>query len=291
MATQKKIMIATPMYGGQLTSDHYTSMMSLQRDVMASGKYGLTVDVIANESLITRARNTLVENFLATDADFLIFIDADIGFLPEQVFRCIESGFDVCGVSYPLKGYSIDKMGAAILEDIKTQSINVKTLLSRSLPSSTNLLFSNQEGQTVVHLNIKDGFLEVSKLGTGLMCISRRAIQKMIEEYPETYTNDVSGYSNAQKYHLLFETMIEPESNRYLSEDYAFCYKWRKLGGQIWVLLDSEISHTGYHRFTANFFANLAPEIRNEIESLLKPKEPVYTVVKKKGKGKAKLVE
>lgn len=37
----------------------------------------------------------------------------------------------------------------------------------------------------------------------------------------------------------------------YLSEDYAFCHKWRAIGGKIWLDTVGRLSPTGVHTFVA----------------------------------------
>ncbi len=264
-----KVTIATPFYGGLANLDYLIAMLRLQQ-LCRERNIDLIFDFIANESLITRARNTLVENFLRSNdkSDVLFFIDSDIGFDANQIIECVESGLPVCGISYPLKGYS-DKMMRERLElEVGKRPIPdiQKSLLTCSLPANINLLIEKQEGgQVSVSCNLNRGFLEVSKIGTGLMCIRREVLEKMIETHPETYRNDVGGYSGEYEYHTLFDTMIEPDTKRYLSEDYAFCHKWRALGGKIWVHINSVAYHTGYHRFQGSLLESLPREMREHI--------------------------
>lgn len=267
-----KVTIATPFYGGQANLDYLVAMLALQ-NLCRERNITLVFDFIANESLITRARNTLVENFLRSkdNSDLLVFIDSDIGFDPAQLIECFESGLEVCGISYPLKGYS-DKMMKERLElELKNQKPIEeiqKNLLSWSLPANINLLLEQKDDQVSIACNLTKGFLEVSKIGTGIMCIRREVLVKLIEKYPETYRNDVGGYSGEYEYHQLFDTMIEPDTKRYLSEDYAFCYKWKALGGKIWVHLNSVAYHTGYHRFRGILFESLPSIMRDHIAGL-----------------------
>ena len=63
------------------------------------------------DALITRARASLVSQFLDDrDATHLLFVDADIGFEPEQVLRLIECGADICAAVYPIKRIDWDKV-------------------------------------------------------------------------------------------------------------------------------------------------------------------------------------
>ena len=89
-----KIFIGTPCYGGMITADYFKSCMQLVA-LAASKKIELQFGTIGNESLITRARNTLVQLFMDGDYTHLLFIDSDLAFNPEAVIRMLEYDKDV----------------------------------------------------------------------------------------------------------------------------------------------------------------------------------------------------
>ena len=78
-----RIFIATPCYGGMLTTNYFESCMGLMAQCIQK-RIGLQFATIGNESLVTRARNTLVQLFMDDKKEYthLMFIDADIGFEP-----------------------------------------------------------------------------------------------------------------------------------------------------------------------------------------------------------------
>lgn len=257
----KKFTVATPMYGGQCCVDYTKGMMDLQK-LCIENNVELVTDFIANESLITRARNTLVANFLKSDSEYLFFIDADIGFQAHSVFRCLRSGLGVCGLAYPMKGFNEEKFLKEIQHLKNTgEQVNFETLLRRSHPPAVNLIARQlEDGKTEVKIDAVQDFLEVEKIGTGFMCIRREVLLDMIKEYPQTYSNDVIGYNNDQKYYTLFDTAIE--DGRFLSEDYAFCSKWRRMGGKVYTYIFSVLYHTGFYKFQGFFLDSLDHEIR-----------------------------
>src|ERR1700676_1726802 len=104
MTDQIHLMVATPCFGGQVTSTYAGSIFHPQRAVRSLPNLNLTVLMRDGDALITRARANLVTLFLNDPtATHLLFVDADIGFEPDQVFRLIESGADVVAGVYPIK--------------------------------------------------------------------------------------------------------------------------------------------------------------------------------------------
>jgi len=92
------------------------------------------------------------------------------------------------------------------------------------------------------------------------MCIKREVFTRMMEKYPELkYAPDgPPGHPEAHLHWLFFDCMVDPDSGRYLSEDYAFCRRWIDIGGKVWVDLQCKLQHLGQH----NFRGDLAESLR-----------------------------
>ena len=193
----KHIFIATPCYGGQLGEPYFRSMM---RFVILCGKYNIqyTVSTLANESLITRGRNTLTSFFMENEAaTHLFFIDADIEFNPEDILRMV----------------AYDK----------------------PITVGANLV------------KLKDG-------GTGFMCIRKDVIQQMFDKHSDLkYVNDINVDNKFEPFmYSLFDCIIDPESRRYLSEDYTFCRRWQDMGGDVFLDPRTALNHVGHYTFRGN---------------------------------------
>ena len=115
---KRKLFVATPMYGG-MCAGMYTRSISDLAAMCAKYQIQLQLYFLFNESLITRARNYCVDEFMRSDATHLMFIDSDIGFDPNDVLALLgmmsdDSPYDVMGGPYPKKCISWEKIKLAV---------------------------------------------------------------------------------------------------------------------------------------------------------------------------------
>lgn len=226
-----KIYIATPAYGCIVANSFMLSVLFLRSECSKRG-IDCVIEFIGNESLITRGRNLFVEKFLKTDATHLLFIDSDISFSPETVFSMLRAEKDVICSIYPKKGYTFNRLAKDMNQN--------EPIHQKCLDFNINIVRST---------SVENGrYCRVLDAATGFMMIKREVILKMKEAYQSLLcVNDVSGY-DIPTYVALFDCMIDPETRRYLSEDYAFCRRWQLLGGEIWADVMNVLGHEGsYH--------------------------------------------
>jgi hypothetical protein len=226
--------VATPCFGGQISVLYAASLFKLQSLVRTYSSFNLKLLFKDGDALITRARASLVSRFLDDPAaTHLLFIDADIGFEPEQVLRLIECGADMCAAVYPIKRIDWDKVKSTIEAD-------------RPNPAAAALkyVFEVDDPNAVT---ASAGFVKVRYAGTGFLMIRREALERMCARYPELrYKRDhsIDAASSSDNRFALFECMIA-EDGTYLSEDFAFCKRWIDMGGEIWADLNSKLQHVG----------------------------------------------
>lgn len=239
-----KILIGTPCYGGVVHSGYFQSMIELTSNLT---KLNIEYEVIniGNESLITRARNGIVAKFLSSD-DYthLMFIDADITFPWLGVIRLLLSEKDLTGGCYPKKNINWDKIRRNV---IKQNTINNKELIARSVDYVFNPVYFKEGNKTIAKL--QNGFIQVKDIATGFMMIKKNVFTSLKYKYPElSYKNNVAGYhteDTKDNFYTFFDTVIDPESRVYLSEDYYFCNLWRNCGGELWIDLNTNLNHCG----------------------------------------------
>tara|TARA_B100000123_G_scaffold236091_1_gene187264 strand:- start:41 stop:1012 length:972 start_codon:yes stop_codon:yes gene_type:complete len=250
---QKHIFIATPCYGGQIGEPYFRSMM---RFAILCNKYNIkyTISTLANESLVTRGRNTLTSFFMENkDATHLFFIDADIEFNPEDILRMVAYDKPIVVGAYPKKAINWDSiLGAARADGLEETA---ETIEGHSSNYVVNFDFlKDEKGNNTPQVQIEDNLVKLKDAGTGFMCINRDVIQKMFDKHPEyKYVNDINVDNKFEPYmYALFDTMIDPESRRYLSEDYMFCRTWQNMGGTVYLDPRTALNHVGHYTFRGN---------------------------------------
>ena len=268
---KNKFFIATPCYGGQLNEPYFRSVIKMMT-FFNGHQIPLAFGTIANESLVTRARNVLVAYFLASDYTHLMFIDADIEFQTEDILKLYAHKKDVVVGAYPKKGVAWDKIRSNLIDPAnKDKVLSDRDVASFGSDYAINFKFVDKETKTI---GVENGLIKLHDAGTGFMMISRAAILKMIKAYPEfKYNNDVN-INNAdlkEHFYALFDTMIDPIDRRYLSEDYTFCRRWQEIGGDVWLDPSISLNHYGHFCFQGNPEAiiNFGPQPEQKREEVI----------------------
>jgi hypothetical protein len=236
------IMVATPMYGGMCTGMYVLGLLGTMNKMRELG-----VQVgwahMTNESLITRARNELTRAFLATDHDYLMFIDADIGFDGEALAHLLAVDDDiVCGI-YPKKEVNWDSVKRAALAG------------KEDLQDHGGAFVFNMVGDSHVETDER-GAIEVRHGGTGFMLIKRGVFDHLkphVPTYRTASTVDVNGDYDKPLTHEFFATSIDA-SGALLSEDYHFCELFRKHGGKIYAHPFVKLDHVGAYVYNGDIF-------------------------------------
>jgi hypothetical protein len=249
---QNKLFVATPMYGGMAHGLYMKSSLDLQ-NIM--NKYGIECkfSFLFNESLITRARNYLVDEFLRSNCTHMLFLDSDISYSGQDIIALMALDKEVIGAPYPKKAINWRNIIEAIKKNPDIEVDEVQKLVG-------DYVFNVVKGTKSFSVTEP---LEVMEIGTGYMMIKREVFDKMKEAYPQIhYKPDHVGQKNfdgSRYIHAYFDTVIDTKesitgggSDRYLSEDYMFCQMWRKIGGQIFLCPWMKTQHVGTYAFSGN---------------------------------------
>ncbi len=242
------IFVATPMFGGNCSGLFAKSTADL---ATLCAKYGIKINFyyLFNESLVQRSRNYCVDEFLRSDCSHLMFIDADIGFNANDVLSLLgiqvsyPDKYHIITAPYPKKTIAWEKIQSAVNKNIVETPFELATY-------AADFVFNPVKGGSSFRI---DEPVEVSEAGTGFMLIPRSTFESYEKEYPElkykpdhTRTANFDGSRDIMAY---FDCGIDPETRRYLSEDYFFCWNLRKIGLSIYMCPWIKLNHVGMYIF------------------------------------------
>jgi len=235
------LFIATPMYGGLCYGNYMESMLSLQANLIAKDMDAY-FSFLYNESLITRGRNTMVNDFIKSDCTHMVFIDADIHFNPHHLFKMVEADVPIiCGL-YPKK--EINWGGVAFAIEKKVPQDQLKYF--------TGEYVVNMVGDATEQLVPMDKPFEIKHGGTGFMVIKREVFEKLKDKCPKYVHNMVDTNDNSNfgdEITEYFATSID-ESKKLLSEDYHFCKLARDNDIKVYGAAWAQLSHTGTYEYS-----------------------------------------
>ena len=225
--TKSHLHIGLPCYGGLLLESTMTSIIKF---VLLASKVGLnwSLDTMANESLVTRARNNLMAKMMTnTAATHFMFIDADIRFDANAIFQMIAADKDIISGAYPKK----------------------------ALPIAYNL---NLKQQT----KIQGPLFTVDTAATGFLMFKRKVYEDLIAAHPTAkYVDDVGlGKQYEPMMYAIFDCVID-EKGHYLSEDWTFCRRASALGYDIWCDGRVLLNHSGTYEFVGDLDKIGVPKI------------------------------
>ena len=274
---KRKLIVATPMYGGQCHGMYTKSTADLAK---LTSHYGIETKFfyLFNESLITRARNYCVDEFMRSDYTHMIFIDSDIGFDANDVLTMLalmdtenpeNDKHIMCG-PYPKKTIAWEKIKKAVDKGFADDNPgNLEKYVG-------DYVFNPVSGQSQIRL---DEPVKVLEGGTGFMMITKHAFQEFEKAYPDySYRPDhvrTKNFDGSREIMMYFQALIDPKSKRYLSEDYMFCQWMREVGVDTWLCPWMKLLHTGSYTFGGSLvdLAQLGASATADVNQIKKMKK------------------
>jgi len=238
-----KIHLPIICYNHTVLSHFMLSVMQLVFDGQRRG-ISFCVDCIYFESLIARARNAAAACFLnLPECDYMLFIDSDIAFKSEDVFKLLKSDKDVVSGLYPKKYINASKVKILADKSPRFLDNNYESLCT---DFATEISYANE---------IKE-IEEVQYAATGFMLFKKCVFNQIIRSVPDIkYQNDIDGYASyGDNFYDFFPCKVNPETKKYESEDYGFCNLYRSIGGKIYVNTTCNLTHYGWKGYQGNFY-------------------------------------
>jgi hypothetical protein len=212
------LLIALPCYGGIVSDKTTMGLFNLGKALRTENiDHGLLT--MANESLITQGRSRLANFFMNnTEYEYILFIDADVGFTSDDVFKLLSSNKDITCGAYPMK----------------------------TIPLRYNYNISQPE--------VKEGDLvKIENIGFGFALIHRKVFEDIANKYKEELkyypANNSSSHPPTEKeFHNSYHYFLELKKDmKYLPEDFSFFERAKSVGYTAWLNTEIKLSHVGSH--------------------------------------------
>ncbi len=258
------ICILTPCYGGTC---YISYLHSLIMTIESLRKYDIhfAIDFCKNDSLVSRARNNLIAKAMARkETTHILFIDSDITWSPIDIYKLLLDDKFLIGGIYPLKKYywdrlTVDGKNNTFVKDCleKRDKNGFQNTISDEEVIQNNLLRYNVNYTGNV-LHIENNLAKVKHVATGFMMIKRATIEKMCAQFPDTKYEDDVGFLNAEenKYaYALFDCGVE--EGHYFSEDWMFCHRWTNMGGNVYLDVTINLTHTGVEEYRGSYITSI----------------------------------
>ena len=230
---RRSIYLGTPMYGGTCSAHYVQSLIELVY-LCERQRIPLSIDFLINESLITRARNVIVDRFLQSDCSHLMFVDADIEFQAKDVLTLLELDAPILAGPYAKKDLNWASVRDAAKLGLADQDA------ARLADYSGSFVFNTEDTPEVR----ADGLLRVRECGTGFMLIRREVFETLKQALP-----NLAYRSDGREMYAFFDTEIA--DGQYLSEDWTFCRRAQTVGFEILVCPWIHLHHVGTLSYSA----------------------------------------
>lgn len=262
-----KLYILTPCFASICYINYVMCLMNT-KELFTSLNIPLNIEFCRNDSLVSRARNNLIARAMTDkDATHFLFIDNDITWDPIDILKLLIADKELVGGIYPLKNYDWSRL---VKDPQNPYNSNVvQSLINKKNQSQFSKMVSDEEmiqhnllryninylGQ---YLEITNNIAKVKHLATGFMMIRRKLLASMMQAFPSTkYTDDVNFLrpeENAMAY-ALFDCGVE--DGHYYSEDWLFCDRWSKMGGDIFIDVSINLTHTGIEDYRGCYISTI----------------------------------
>ena len=262
-----KLYILTPCFAS-LCYVNYVDCILKTVEVFKQLNFPLVIEFCKNDSLVSRARNNLVAKAMYDQQmTHVLFIDNDITWSPFDILKLIIAHKPIVGGAYPLKNYNwenmVNKTGNFDPSAMKSwvDKKNAHPILGNMIDDK-HMIQYNLVRYNINYLNnaleIQGNLTKVRHLDTGFMMIQRGVFENMMKAYPSTkYVDDVNFLHGDENNHAyaLFDCGVE--DGHYFSEDWLFCKRWSKMGGDIWLDVSVNLMHTGIEDYKGCYVSSI----------------------------------
>lgn len=238
-----KLQVAVPSHSGTIVLDCANTLVAAQDIVLKrGGSFSFRYQSGATVSLV---RNAIAAEFLRSDSDLLLMLDADQAIERAGIERMLDFDKPVVGCIYPRRRFNWSKVKLPAGADPELIAAQAMEFVGR------------MEADESGNVPLVDGFARAEHVGTGTLLVRREAFEALMLRFP-----DLEGVGfGPDAYPGLspnwgFFNPLATDRGLPLSEDISFCRRWRATGGEIWADVVSTAAHVGQHSFLGSYYSS-----------------------------------
>jgi hypothetical protein len=214
--------IAMPCY----ESVKIQTMVSMCKLVADLTRAGIKVDINTLKSpYVSYARNILTAQFMKSDKDYLLFIDADVEFEPECPLRMVVAQKDIVCTPYR----------------VKTNDPKV-IRYTTTVPDNDNVKV------------LPGGLVELTRGPSGMMLIHRRVFETLQKNRPDLEIQahqHVDLFPEGFKIFSFWDCIFK--DGKWTGDDIAFCNLATENGFKLYANIESVMVHHGAYGYKGRF--------------------------------------
>lgn len=247
MPTKKypKLWLSTPTLDGRVTTEYMHAYDKL-KSALFQQKINSQADFLIGNSILPAGRNLLVDRFLQSDADWILMVDSDISYQPEDILACLPHLSNaIIGLPCCKKFAKWDRVATTIRSNPDYAAADIPAILAdANFAIPENGLLKSDE----------NGLANVAWIGTGAMLTSREALMKIISKNPDSKV-EVDGEARQEFFKYEVQTVHKKGTDllQYAGEDVSFCMLAQRSGVEVKAKIDAKTGHAGFfnYRFDA----------------------------------------
>lgn len=221
------VMVATPSHDNKVIFEYALGLADFQMSLRSQNQH-VEVARVVGSSLVPHARNSLIDMFVKSKCQKMLFIDADQAFNADVCWPLFRSSRRIVAAITPHKRFPINLN----FEPLEQDRHFFKDLVNKSMEEFVAFAKARADA---------NGEIEVNRAGTGMICIDRSVFDILGEEIPDYFAFD---NSDTVKHKEFFKMGIAP-TGRYKGEDWHFCEEAKRHGIPIYINASCVIGHHG----------------------------------------------
>ena len=252
--TGVRLRVISPGYTG-FSAQYVDALLRLRR-ICGEREIAFQWSGIQHLADIVSVRNEIARIFMESDFTHLLMVDGDIGYDPDDVLKMLDRGVDFAVAAPPARTLRLDLV-------VRAAAVGDKAAEHKAARFFVTPLAEDRAARSTT-LD-EHGFARIESIGGAFMLLKRAVFEQLGAAHPELRYTSAEGRPTVSYFEGGITGDVRLDEGRgqlvvdnvRLGEDRMFCLRWRRIGGDIHLLVHAQMTHTGPYTFSGSFFAGL----------------------------------